>query len=251
MGSRKPKAARHPGWFAGAGVIVWITASVLLAGCVLPQAASKSGAQGKNTAEPEQRVFGGVDTSGSMAVAERRRAFGMLSLLLDQGLRPDPRLTIFTYDERVRLLLDNPVASSDELQVVEDEICGGRPELESLPVVETTRTTYPARVLTAILKRISSAPHPTEDILVLCTDGEDEEPAQTRAVVAELAKRKEIKLVWIVGVAVGRDLETYRGTDLYAQVRETYAPFGSRLVVTSRLGLEAGLSEAKRVLEGE
>src|SRR5438093_841658 len=117
----------------------WIAGSLLCAGCVLPHAAGKAGTgaqRGRPPTLPEappaaprpQQVFIGVDTSGSMTPAERRAVFGMVYPLCDQVLRAGPHLAIFAYDERVHLLFDSAVTGSDELQPVEDEICGGGPK---------------------------------------------------------------------------------------------------------------------------
>jgi uncharacterized protein with von Willebrand factor type A (vWA) domain len=255
MSSWTSETARSAGRITRRAVIGWIASNLICAGCVFPPTAGKPGAGKGTPAQPAgprpQHIYIGADTSGSMTVTKRGAAFGMVYLLCDQVLRRAPVFTIFAYDESVRLLLDNPVKNSSELQSVEDEICGGGPGMKSTATgQETKRRTHPARLLKHILKRITAEPPHTEEILVLLTDGEDAEPAETRAVVQELAKRQGIRAVWVIGVAVGQELRAYRGADLYSQVRETYAPFGDRLVVSSRLDLAAGPNEIARVLGG-
>lgn len=176
----------------------------------------------------------GVDVSGSIKEAGRKKVFGVFDDVIDTVLPKGSDLSFWAYDVNARKAADVTSRKSRDLWKLEDEIIATDNKTvgthlnivlkEMLPVVREMKTKE---------KRVA---------IMLLTDGEDRQPDETQSMVIQLAAMDNLKAVWIAGATARNGLRS----DLERKLKPL---LGDRLIVSSDHDTEAALSRFRSIVE--
>jgi len=188
----------------------------------------------------------GMDVSQSQSRAERETLCGLLDEVVSRCLPSGSDLCLWTFDREPRKLFAGPLAKPEELHQVEDELILGPSQSPPRKGRPLPTGTFVAPMLEALLPSIPATNSPQERVgVLLLVDGEDWDRERTHRAATILARRQEIRAIWVAGVLTDGEL------NFREAVEGSLSPFGDRLIVSGTYDLKQGLEQFEARLKGE
>lgn len=198
----------------------------------IPRASASAGSTTSPKAKGLQ-VLAFNDESGSHALADQRKGFGVLDALVDEVLPPNSNVRLYEFDTKLRLFYDGVPSKSQDLWAPEDRMTAERDS--------KTGGTWASTALDEAT-RIARSTHGTV-LAILLWDGGHDGPAQyLTASLNEAAKQKNL-IVWVCGA------KTEQG--LYAKAKRDFEGTLPKACVTGPSDAQTGLSYVSETIRKE
>ncbi len=175
-----------------------------------------------------------VDVSGSHTAAQRKQDIGPLEAAVETALPFRTPLRLWQFDSAAREMYNGQPEGGQDLWKAEDELCR---------YVSHTEGTHVERALTQMLPAIRQAQaggHPVGILIVW--DGDMADVGAVKKAASELAALPNVRAVWLIGVKTDAGLRS--------ETARTFAPLGSRLVISGSLDARDGLEKFRDKVRG-
>jgi hypothetical protein len=183
---------------------------------------------------PQVDLLVGADITGSVHKGDRQKLFGVLDETVSEVLPKGTPVEMWSFDVNAHKFTDVTPTRPEDLWPDEDAIIGQQSK---------TFGTYPAVALKEMASAVTQAQTKGRGAaIMMLTDGEDQDPKNTVAVITQLAGMPGLKAVWFCGTTANNGFRS--------EIERRMTPIlGDRLIVTSSNDALDGLNKLHRLIE--
>ncbi len=189
-----------------------------------------------NDAHPAVDLLVGADDTASVHAGKRKQVFGVLDETVSELLPQNSTVDLWSYDVNAHQFGSQQPIHAEDLWPAEDRIMALHP---------TTYGTHPGVVLEDMEARAQQDDQAGKPVVILLlTDGEDQNPKETRKALMQLENDSMLRAVWFCG-ATGSN-------GFLAMLNRRWKPIlGNKLIVTGKFDSQHGLDELRTLLNGK